>query len=260
MSSPAQSRPPARARVGGAIFEGLEREWRRAVRSRAMQAEALAWSTIEPALQGASADDIIARVTWDGYRPSVAGAVVLSALLRQATDPRGARALLQALLPRIRAENVCTPMYGHGIAENWQRPGDTVADFVAECFSVIKRHAGENRADVDRLVVQEAARKLRTARQVQRRYQARTVALAPGHCARVPADLLSARSVAELLATAVLRAVKSGQLSSEEARLLYATRVKGLAASEAGRRQGMAPKAVYHALARAERALLVGMA
>ena len=42
-----------------------------------------------------------------------------------------------------------------------------------------------------------------------------------------------------------------------DARLVYGTRVKGLPASEVGRRAGMPPGAVYYALARAERALLL---
>ena len=62
-----------------------------------------------------------------------------------------------------------------------------------------------------------------------------------------------ARSGVEWLAAALTEAVRLRQLSKTEARLVYATRVKGLSASEVGRYAGMRPKAVYHALARAER-------
>jgi DNA-directed RNA polymerase specialized sigma24 family protein len=160
------------------------------------------------------------------------------------------------MLPRIKAERVVSPEYGHGIGEGWQRPADTAADLVAECFAAVKRHAGEDRYDVARLVLQEATRKLRTARQAQRRYQDRTVLLMPDHSMRACAELSTARSGPEWLAAALTEAVRSRRLSKTEARLVYATRVKGVPASEVGRCTGMPPKAVYYALAQAERTLL----
>jgi DNA-directed RNA polymerase specialized sigma24 family protein len=184
------------------------------------------------------------------------GRRVLAALLRQAADPLAARTLLQALLPRIKVERVISPQYGHGIGEGWQQPADTVADLVAECFTAVKRHAGEDRDDVARVVIQEATRKLRTARQAQRRYHERTVLLVPDHSVHACAELSVARSGAEWLAAVLAEAVRSRHLSKTDARLVYATRVKGLPASEVGRRTGMPPKAVYYALARAERNLL----
>ena len=82
-----------------------------------------------------------------------------------------------------------TPKYGHGIGEGWQRPLDTVADLVAECFAAVKSHAGEEVDDVARLVLQEATRKLRTARQAQRRYHYRTAILLSDHARYAAADL-----------------------------------------------------------------------
>jgi hypothetical protein len=243
--------------VGVGIFASLEREWRRTARSSAMRAQVRAWAATEPLLRGfASADAVIAGISWERYRPSPAGALVLSALLRQATAPLGARALLQALLPRIRLEDVFTATYGHRTGEGWPRPADTVADLVAECFVAIRRHAGEDRDDVARLVVGEATRRLRTARQVQRRYEVRTVVLLPDHSGRQPVDLLAARSAAEWLAVVLSGAVRRGEMSAEAARLVYATRVKGTRASTVGRDQGMQPRAVYYALAKAERGLM----
>jgi DNA-directed RNA polymerase specialized sigma24 family protein len=243
------------------IFDRLEQDWRRSLRSPAVHDEAEAWAVAEPALSGAgSAGEVVARVTWEGYHPSADGALVLSALLRQARSPLAARALLQALLPRIRAERVQTATYGHGVGESWPRPADTVADLVAECFAAIARHAGEDRGDVDRVIVGQAARRLRTARQAQRRHQSRTVALLPGHCALATGDISCARSRAELLAGALVEAVRGSRLTADQARLLYAARVKGIPASEVGRSHGLPPKAVYYALARAERTLLVSLA
>jgi DNA-directed RNA polymerase specialized sigma24 family protein len=217
----------------------------------------LALAGEEPVLEGCkSASDVVLLVRWDGCRPSAVGANVLSALLRRASGPLAARILLQALLPRIRAERVVLPKYGHGVGERWQSPQDTVGDLVAECYCAITRHAGEDHQDVARLVLQEAARKLRTARQRQRRYQQRTVRLEPADLRGPTADLWAARSSAEWLAGAVVEAVRSGRLADHQARLIYATRVEGLPASEAGRREGLPPKAVYYALAKAEQQLL----
>ena len=51
-------------------------------------------------------------------------------------------------------------------------------------------------------------------------------------------------------------AVRARRISLNEAQLVYGARVQGLPASEVGRRTGLAPKAVYYALAQAERALV----
>jgi hypothetical protein len=242
------------------IFESLEKEWRWTSRCQAAQDEARRWGAIEPVLRCHSVDEVVSRVAWAGYRPSGGSAAVLSALLRLAGSPLAARALLQALLPRIRIEKVATPTYGHGLGESWPRPSDTAADLVAECFASIKRHAGEHNPNVDRLVVREGARRLRTARQGQRRWQCRTVgAELPELSALCPAGLLEARSGPEWLAAAVLDAVRAGALDASQARLLYAARVKGVPASEVGRCAGLAERAIYYALAQAERALVASL-
>jgi DNA-directed RNA polymerase specialized sigma24 family protein len=78
----------------------------------------------------------------------------------------------------------------------------------------------------------------------------------PAHDGWATTDLAASRSTAEWLAVALTDAVRSQSLTAAQARLVYATRVKGLPASEVGRCHGLAPKAVYYALARAESALL----
>jgi DNA-directed RNA polymerase specialized sigma24 family protein len=240
-----------------AIFAGLQRDWERITGRLEMKARFHEWAMAEPVLERCSgANGIVRSVRWQGRRPTEEGASVMAALERQAADPLAARTLLQALLPRIRTEKVLVPKYGHGIDEAWQRPADTVADLVAECFVAVKRHAGEDRDDVARLVLQEATRRLRSARQVQRRYHLRTALLLPDHPGSATADLSEARSSAEWLAVTLTDAVRSNHLSKGEARLVYGARVKGLPVSEVGRRVGMPPKAVYYALERAERSLI----
>jgi len=240
----------------------LDQEWRALTRSVAFREQVRRWSAGEPALTAWTVAWTVDRavglapVTWDGYEPAGSGAAVLSALLRLATSPVAARALLQALLPRLRSERVLVPAYGHGVGERWQGAADTVADLVAECFAAISRHAGEDRDDVARLLLREATRRLRTVRRAQHRYQERTVPMRAALDAWATTDLAASRSTAEWLAVALTDAVRSQSLSAAQARLVYATRVKGLPASEVGRCHGMRPKAVYYALAQAESALL----
>lgn len=253
--------PPPSDLTTGSVFARLELDWARTARSAAFMAQVREWRAAEPVLSPyADASAIVTAVRWKGYLPTATGSLVLSALLRRATTPWGSRALLQALLPRIRAERVATPVYGHGIGRAWPSPADTAADLVAECFAAIKRHAGQDNLDVARLVLREATRRLRTARQAQRRYEERTAVLVPGHGSRAQVDITEARSTAEWLAEALLEAVRGGRLVPSQAALVYATRVRGLPASEAGRCQGLGPRAVYHALAKAERAFMAGAA
>jgi DNA-directed RNA polymerase specialized sigma24 family protein len=241
------------------VFVALEREWGRLVSAPSLCEAQQRWWSAEAALRGAPAAEIVTRVAWRGYSTTAEGAAVLSALLRVAVFPFASRCLLQALAPRIEAENVYTPTFGHRVGEGWRHPSDTAAELVAECFAAIVRHSGEDHGDVARLVVGEAVRRLRTARQAERRHQRRTVNLSSS-AAALSVDLFATRSVPEWLAGAVVSALRQGRLNDQQAALLYATRVKGLPASEAGRLQRLPPKAVYHALSMAERALVGSVA
>ena len=247
-----------RGRTGAAFFTSLDHEWRALVRSSAFVEQAGEWAVLEPALASWTANGAAAYcpVAWDGYEPLGRGAEVMSALLRLAGSAAAARALLQALLPRLRSERVPLPAYGHRVGERGQAAADTVADLVAECFAAIVRHAGEDRDDVARLLLQEATRKLRTVRQAQHRYQERTMTMPAVNDGWATTDLVASRSSAEWLAVALTDAVRSQSLTATQARLVYATRVKGVPASEVGRHHGMRPRAVYYALAQAESALL----
>jgi hypothetical protein len=68
-------------------------------------------------------------------------------------------------------------------------------------------------------------------------------------------ELEAARTLAERFLVVIMQAVRAGQITPGQAGLVYGARAQGLAASEAGRRLGLAPGAVYYALAQAERAL-----
>ncbi len=242
------------------LLESLTSEWQALLRAPNAAAESARLADIEPALAQGGVAGAVAGVTWRSYRPVGDGGLALSALLRQAGSPLAARALLQALLPRLAAENVYTPTYGHQLDEHWQSPADTAADLVAECFAAIKRHAGEDRQDVDRLLVGQAARRLRTARQARRRQLSRTTTIGPSHASWAARGLDDALTTAERVAQVLVEAVQGGRIAPAQASLVYAARVKGIPASEVGRRHGMAPRAIYYALERAEQHLVGSLA
>jgi hypothetical protein len=69
------------------------------------------------------------------------------------------------------------------------------------------------------------------------------------------ADLEWARPSAERLAARLVAAVAGGAIPAEQARLIFATSVAGESAAEVGRREGLAPRAIYFALSQAEASL-----
>ena len=68
--------------------------------------------------------------------------------------------------------------------------------------------------------------------------------------------LEESRPAAEQIAARVIDAYQSGTLSQAQARLLYATAVIGLRASDAGRLEGLAHRSIYRALDAAQTALI----
>jgi DNA-directed RNA polymerase specialized sigma24 family protein len=85
-----------------ALFTSLEQEWARLVRSTDMASALRRWAASDEALRFANVAELEAVATaWDA---SGANDAVLSALLaRASTDPRAARAVLQFVLPVLKA-------------------------------------------------------------------------------------------------------------------------------------------------------------
>ena len=237
------------------VYADLDRQWDHIGATPAASSCLTGWSTTEPPLRGyATPAALVADIV--NARRSPRGRHLLAALLRVAADPFAARTTLQAILPALRAEPVLEPSYGHRVAERWSTPQDTFADLVCAAWDTIRAHAGENHADPELLVVRAATRRLRTARQAHVRRQRRSVAFNPDRHEHPVGMHQSARTSAEQVAAALLDAVQRETLSLEQAQLLYATSVAGLPAIGAAVLVGLPkPRAVYHALAKAEAAL-----
>jgi hypothetical protein len=243
------------------VYRDLDREWEQIGAAPAAVSRLAVWAASEPALAGyVSPRDLLADIA----RPHQADKAheVLRCLLRRAADPLAARAFLQAVLPALRAARVWHPVEEH------------CAERVAATWEAIRVHAGESPPYPARFIVRIAERRLRTEADALRRRTRRQTELqaepltcywcdrgyrACRHHQRLrvePVELDDARAVSERTALDLIAAYRCGSLTAAQARLLYATSVVGLRAVDAGRVEGMKPRAVYRALDAAQAALL----
>jgi hypothetical protein len=236
------------------VFTDLDRQWQHISTTPAAHTCYVAWTRSEPSLAAYRAPAaLVAAIT--ARRGTATSARLLRALLQLADDPFAARTALQALLPALRAERVLQPRYGHLAAERWTTPEDTFADLVGAAWEAIRAHAGETHDDPERLVVRSATRRLRTVRQAHVRHQRRCVPLDPARHDR-GVQLDQARTTAERATLILIDAVRAGQLQLDQARLLHATSVAGLAAIDAAAHVTLPkPRAVYYALQLAQTTL-----
>jgi hypothetical protein len=226
------------------VYRSLDREWDRISASPSATDQLAGWAGVEPVLAGyRTPRDVLAAIA----APDCAELAheLLRCLLRQAGDPLAARSFLQAVLPALRAARVWPPEQDHS------------ADRVAATWEAIRMHAGESPQYPARFIVRIAERRLRTGREARRREAQRLAVLPPdpeGVGAAVELD--DARTAAEQVAIRVRDAFRSGMLTAAQARLLFATAVVGLRASDAARVEGLRCRSVYRALDAAEAALI----
>jgi hypothetical protein len=236
------------------VFTDLDRQWQLISSTPAAHTCYLAWIRSEAALAAyRSPAALVEAIT--ARRGTPASARLLRGLLQLADDPFAARTTLQAVLPALRAERILQPRYGHLWGERWTTPEDTFADLVCAAWEAIRVHAGEKHEDPERLVVRAATRRLRTVRQAHVRHQRRCVPLDPARHDR-GVELEQARTTSERATLILVDAVRHGRLQLDQARLLYATSVAGLAAIDAAALTALPkPRAVYYALELAQSAL-----
>jgi hypothetical protein len=218
----------------------LDREWEQISASPSAARRLAVWAAAEPPLAGyRNPRELLVAIAEPG-RAELAHEV-LRCLLRQADDPLAARSFLQAVLPALRTAKMWYPIEDH-----W-------AEQVAAVWEAIRVHAGESPEYPARFIVRIAERRLRTERDAQRRRAARTEPLDPNHDGGA-VNLNDARTAVEQVEMRVLEAFRSGKLTAAQARLLYATAVVGLRASDAGR--ALRCRSVYRELDAAGATLL----
>jgi hypothetical protein len=224
------------------VYGRLDDEWERLGASGVAARRLAVWAAAEPALAGyRNPRDVVADIAARGHAER--SHQLLGCLLRQADDPVAARVFLQAILPALRSAKVWRPVEDHS------------AERVAATWEAIRLHAGESPRYPARFIVRIAERKLRTGHQAAGRHASRLTVLDPDyHSPSVQLD--DTRPAAEQIAARVIDAYRTGTLSQAQARLLYATAVIGLRASDAGRLEGLAHRSVYRALGAAQTALI----
>lgn len=235
------------------FYAALEAEWA-ALAATASAAQHLhRWCAQELALAGpATPGTLVAAVVadrrWGRRDPR------LAALVRLADDDLAARAVLQCVLPGLRAEPIRCRRHHWSLADPVDDLDDVTAELVGAAWEVIRARAGTTLADPENTIVRAAAEKLRTRRRAEARTQARTIPLA-GMAEAGQVGVEAARSTAERVMVTLLDAVRAETVTARQADLLYNVRVARVSGREAGRRYGMTPGQVFHALSVAETAL-----
>ena len=120
-------------------------------------------------------------------------------------------------------------------------------DAVAAAWEAIDRHAGECHRWPARVIVRRVERSLRSGHDAHRNFIRRTEPLAANSIVAA-VDEFGAWTSAEGTALLLVDAVHTGCLDPVTAALVFAVAVLGLNASDAGRRLGLARRAVYRSL------------
>ena len=235
------------------LYAALDAEWA-ALAGTAPAAQHLhRWCAREPALTGpATPARLVAAVVadrrWGRADPR------LAALVRLAADDLAARAVLQCVLPGLRAEPMRYRRHHWSLADVGDDLDDVTVELVGAAWEAIRARAGTTVADPENTLVRAAAEKLRTRRRAEARTRARTIPLA-GMAEAGQVDVDHARSTAERVMVTLVDAVRAETVTARQADLVYNVRVARISGREAGRRYGMTPGQVFHAVGVAETAL-----
>jgi hypothetical protein len=234
------------------LFEALDAEWAQ-VGATANAAAALGrWAEDEPALaEVASPAEAVRRCR--SSAPAEAAAL-LGALLRQAGDPLAARAVLQAVVPSLRAQaarrvgGVRHLRTGQG----WEAGDDFDADVVAVALARIAELAGTSPAWPAQAICEATWACLRVSASRSVRQLSAGDLDAEAESVEAPPS----RTDAETLAMVVAAAVRARWLATDDAQVIYATRVLGHTPAELAAAQGRDVRALRAQRARAERRLV----
>lgn len=235
------------------LYAALDAEWAALAATASATQHLAGWCAREPALGGSTtATELVAAVVAD--RRWGRGDPRLAALVRLAVDNLAARAVLQCVVPGLRAEPMRCRRHHWSLADPVDDLADVTAELVGAAWEAIRARAGTTLADPENTLVRAAAEKLRTRRRAEARTRARTVPLA-GMAEAGQVDVEDARSTAERVMVTLVDAVRAETVTARQADLLYNVRVARISGREAGRRYGMTPGQVFYAVGVAETAL-----
>jgi hypothetical protein len=235
------------------VYAALDAEWSGLAGTASATHRLYRWSLREPALAGPTTPAELVRAVVAGRRWG-RGDPRLAALVRLAADDLAARAVLQCVLPGLRAEPLRYRRHHWRLAEPVDDLDDVTAELVGAAWETIRARAGTTLADPENTLVRAAAEKLRSRRRAEARARARTLPLDElSEDGRVGVD--DARSTAERVMVTLLDAIRADTVTVVQADLLFNVRVARVSGRDAGRRYGMTPGQVFHAVGVAETAL-----
>jgi hypothetical protein len=238
------------------VYKALDAEWAGLAASLPARNQQERWQRSEAVLVGwdspaAVVTAIIAARRWGHGDPR------LAALLRLAAeDDLAVRAVLQAILPGLRAEPLRYSRHHCRLAEPGDDLEEVTAELVGAAWEAIRARAGTTLVDPENTLVRAAVEKLRTRRRAEARTQARMVSLPSGEQGGRAVEIADARSAAEQVVAILVDAVRANTVTARQADLFYAVRVARISGRAAGRRYHLTPGQVFHTIGRAETALV----
>lgn len=233
----------------GRLFEALDAEWAVVGASAAARDAFGRWAVVEPALAGAGRGHALVP----GGEARRAAAAVLGAMLRHAGEPLAARAVLQAVVPALRALAARRAGSSRPLTrQTWEAADDFDADVVEVALRRIAALAGTSPTWPAQAICESTWMTLRAALVRSSRWG--TPTSLDENVAAVVAG--PARSGPEALALAVVDAVRAQRLAVDDARVIYATRVLGHTPTELANAEGRKVRALRAQRVRAERRLV----
>jgi hypothetical protein len=222
------------------LFENLDDEWQRLVRSRQARHATQHWGE----LGGVDLDALVTTVQRRG-NPARSDRILAALVGHAATDDFAARTVLQCLLPGLKVLAVDN--------RNLEEPDELDAIVVAAAWERIRTYPQSRRPH------HIASNILLDSRQaVARSRRLRRPLASPGDAANVASSCST--DAREQITALVAHTHRAGVLSTGDARLIVETRVLGFNIADIARHTGMTPASVRQRRARAEARLVASVA
>lgn len=240
--------------AGVDVYRAVTDHWDTLVIGARGRATIATWAQRRPPLSiYRSPSELVAAINQLGH-PDRSCALLRDLLVIAEHDPLAQLAVLVTLIPGIR--NAARRRWNKAATSGtWSGEGDIAADAMSAAWQAIRDHAGRAHPYPARLVIRRVERHLRTAHQAQLRASASTsVSDSDSHDIAIPAD----HDDSEHIIVRILDAVRSGQIDQTTASAAFGVAIAGRSPAALGRRLGLSPAAVRHALSRSHHVIAGG--
>ena len=230
-------------------FASIAAEWLAVANSHRARSAIMKWAQRRPSLgEYHSPADVVAAINQPGHADRSC-ALLSDVLLVAADDPLAQLAVMEALLPGLRA-TVRQRWKTARLNGPWQTQADLAAEAASAAWEAIRHHAGSDTPRPARLIIRRVERRLRTLHDAHRRDADHAV---PHWDIDPAAALVQETSEDERHVAATLRqAVQSGELDARSARQAFQIGVLGEPPRTARHRAGLSTaqsqRSLHHAL------------